>query len=143
MEALWIFLLFCVIVFVGAFFQGRHWMRSLERQYKLRGMASPQEVLHAAANAAKGLRWDVRETNEGCETEHDVGTTIQIKLDPEDDGGCTTTLFLSKIKYKYQMGGLIKTPNAYRSIQRRRKRILTAVSATVGTDSWLEVQGLN
>jgi hypothetical protein len=142
-EALLVFLLFCLLVGTGAFFQSRHFFRSLERQYEMCGQANPQAVFQAAAEAAKGIRWTVRETKRGLETRHAVGSVIRVDLGTEENGECTTTVFLRHIAFTSQLGGLIKTPRAFRAVQRRRKRILTAVSSVPGAGDWLEVSGLN
>lgn len=143
MGALLIFMLFCLLVGAGAFFQGRHFFRSLERRYEMRGQVDPQAVFRAAAEAARGIRWTVRETKQGLETRHPVGSVIRVNLETEENGECTTTLFLRDIAFTSQLGGLIKTPRAFRTIQRKRKRIIAAVSSVPGAGGWLEVSGLN
>lgn len=145
MEFLLIFLGFCLLVFVGAFFQGRHWMRELEKQFELRTATAPMAVFQAAAGAAKGMLWTVTETAEGLSTRHSRGSVIDVTIDPYDDGGCVATVFLSRTSFVSQFGGLIKSPRAYRGIRRRRSRILSAISSTTATGSaaWVEVPGMN
>ncbi|WP_371663464.1 hypothetical protein [Streptomyces sp. NBC_00280] len=143
MGALLIFVLFCLLVGTGAFFQSRHFFRSLERQYEMRGQVNPQAVFQAAAEAAKGIRWTVRETRQGLETRHPVGSVIRVNLETEENGECVTTLFLRDIAFTSQLGGLIKTPRAFRAIQRKRKRMIAAISSVPGAGDWLEVDGLN
>jgi hypothetical protein len=143
MEFFLIFLGFCLLVFVGAYFQGRRWMRELEKQFELRTAAAPMAVFQSAAGAAKGMLWTVMETAEGLSTRHSRGSVIEVTIEPQDDGGCVATVFLSRTSYISQLGGLIKSPRAYRGIRRRRSRILSAISTTTGSAAWVEVPGLN
>lgn len=143
MEALLIFVLICLAVGTGAFFQSRHFMRDLERRHHMRGGANPQDVWRAAAEAAKGLRWTVSETDEGIETTHAGGCVISLAMEPQEDGTVAHEVFVSHLSYTSQFGGLIKTPHSYRAVRRKRRRIIAAVSAVPGAGEWLEVDGLN
>lgn len=143
MEALLIFVLFCLAVGIGAFFQSRHFVRDLERRYAMRGAFNAQDVWQAAATAAKGLRWNVGEIDEGIETRHAVGSIIRVEVEPQEDGTCEITVVVSKMSVTSQLAGLINTPRAYRAVQRRRKRILAAVSAVPGANDWRVAESLN
>lgn len=143
MGALLIFLLFCLAVGAGAFFQGRHFVRNLERQYAMAGPVNPQEVYQSVAKAARGMRWTVSDTEQGLETRHAVGSVIRVDVEPQDDGTCTTTVFVRSMALTTQLGGIIRTPRSYRAIQRKRKRIIASVSSVAGAGEWLEAGGLN
>ncbi|MFF3019408.1 hypothetical protein [Streptomyces sp. NPDC057939] len=143
MGALLIFLLFCLAVGAGAFFQGRQFVRNLERQYTTVGPVDPQEVYRCVAEAARGIRWTVSDTEQGLETRHAVGSVIRVDVEPQDDGTCMTTVFVRNMALTTQLGGIIRTPRAYRAIRRKRKRIIASASSMAGQGEWTEAGGLN
>jgi hypothetical protein len=118
-----------VLVFVTRFVTGKLRIRELDRDFSLELSCGRDRALLAAANAARGVLWQVELTDNGLRTKH-IKTRNVVHVALSDLRG-RPGRSCAKVwtRYAWADAALIPRPKSYLDTRRKRDRIIRALAA--------------
>ena len=136
-----IFVVFFVLIalLILSIWAGRRQMRIIDTGHVLSFEGPTGPIVSAAANAMKGMMWTVSQQSDGLVTSHSSGSQLAVEFIDEGSVG----VHFSSIRYQTQLGGIAKWPRSYRSIKRKRNKVMTAIATAASRNDWEVYQSLN
>jgi len=121
----------CVVVslgFVAKFLTGRNRTRELDRDFSIEVSCTRERALAVAANAARGVLWQVDFTDNGLRTRHiRANNIIYVAIsDHVRAGHCTVKVWT---RYRWADTVMFLRPRSYLDTRRKRDKIIRLLSA--------------
>lgn len=117
-----------VLVFVTRFGMGKLRSRELDRDFTLELSCTRERALRAAANAARGVLWEVEFTDSGLRTRHiRVRNVIHVTIsDATRPGSCHARVWT---RFAWMDSVFILRPRSFTDTRRKRDKIIRALAA--------------
>jgi hypothetical protein len=118
-----------VLVFVTRFVTGKRRTIELDRDFSLELSCGRDRALLAAANAARGVLWQVEFTDNGLRTRHiKARNVIHVAISdlPGRPGRSCAKVWT---RYTWTDAALIPRPQSYLDTRRKRDKVIRALSA--------------
>jgi len=126
--ALWGFLGLLILGFVTRFLVGRNRLRELDRDFSVELSCARERALNVAANAARGVMWQVQFNQNGLLTRHiNARNVIHVAISEHPARpGCSTVKVWARCSLADSV--FFSRPKAYLDTRRKRDRIVRMLS---------------
>jgi hypothetical protein len=127
--ALGVFLGLVVLGFVTRFVVGRNRLRELDRDFSIELSCARERALRLAANAARGVMWQVQFNQNGLFTRHiNAHNVIHVAVSehPGRPGRSTAKVW---VRARLADGMVFQRPKAYLDTRRKRDKIVRMLSS--------------
>ena len=117
-----------VLGFVTRFLIGKRRTRELDRDFSLELSCARDRALLAAVNAARGVLWEVRLTDNGLRTRHLKSRNVVNVTISDLPGRAGRSCAKVWTRYTWADSALILRPRSYTDTRRKRDKIIRALA---------------